>query len=215
MKKVDRVLALLLLAALLILAGLAFGPAILSAFILPLAGQLWAFLRVYVLCIDQEELWYYFVLALSLFLCYRLLRSLSSASLEAEPEPSSPDPNAALGELKHWRFQFAGMTGDDRERAQARRELARLLVSAYAARNRVEADFPLLESFRSGRIPLPAPVHSLLFGEEKDEGPSNIARRLEAWLRRVSGREDADYRRAIEACLDYIESRLEMGDDRR
>jgi hypothetical protein len=213
--RVNRVLASLLLAALLAFVGLYFGPALLSGFIQPLAEQLWGFLRVYILCINQEELWRYFVLALSAFLCYRLLRALASASREAEPAPSGPDANAALGELRYWRYLFTKKTRDERERVLARREFERLLVSAYAAHNRVEADFELLESFRSGRIPLPATVHSFLFGEEAEARPRKGARRLKAWLDRVSGRESSDSRRAVEEYLDYIESLMEMDDDGR
>ncbi len=215
MRAANRVLALLLIGALLALAAILFGPFLSVVVLAPLAGQLWGFLRIFILCLNQEELWSYVVLALFVFLCYRLLRALAAASPELAPERGGRDANTALGELEYWRYMFAKPPRDERERVLCRRELARLLVSAYSTSNRVEANFELLESFRSGRIALPETVHELLFGGAGDARTPRGARRLGVWLRRASGREGADYRKAIGEYLDFVAFQMEMVDDER
>jgi hypothetical protein len=211
-RKADRVLLLLLAAAVMGLAWIAFGPIIRDVVLRPLSEALWYVLRVFVLSVDQALLWGFLLLGLGVFVALRLAARLmaraEAPARAADAGGASRDPNAALSDLKYWRYLLAETPRDARERSLAQRELARLLLSAYASAHRVEANFELYGDLREGRIALPGGLRPFLFGEESKKGT-----KLQAWLRRVSGRDRADYRRSVEEYFDYLESVMEIRDD--
>lgn len=209
MKRRDRALLLALLASLLSLAAVLLGPALMGFVFRPLGEGLWALARVLVLSVDQAKLWTFLIVVLALALAYRAARVLLDAPQGTGAETPGSDRNAALGSVEYWRYMFAETPRDDRERGLARRELARLLLSAYASKERVVNDFALYERFVSREIPLPSSVHDFLFAETRSEPQPG----LRAWLRRASGRDRAGYRRSVEQYLEYLEAYMEVGDE--
>jgi hypothetical protein len=213
MKRSNRALALALLASGVVLAALLFGPAVLEGVIKPMAMGIWVLLRIFVLSVDQAKLWTFLTLFLFLFLflflAYRAARAMLDASPGPGAESAEPDKNATLGDIEYWKYMFAETPRDDREYGLAQRELAKLLLSAYASRERVVNDFALHNDFKSRKIPLPESVYSFVF----DDGRIASRSRLRAWLRRVSGRDRVEYRRSIGQYLEFLNSYMEISDD--
>ena len=208
MSKANRLLALALalLVVGLALCALTFGPFLLETLIKPVSGVLWIGLSILLLRVNQEELWAYILLALAVLIVVRVIRSLPRAREEAE----GPDPNSAQGELEYWRYMFAETPVDAREHSLVGRELAKLLLQAYASKNRAASDAELYDAFRTGRIGLPKAVHALLFGPDEEERPARARS-----ARKRARRRRHEYREAVEEYLDFIESHLEISDDEK
>lgn len=190
------------------LAAIFFGPVLLESVIKPVATGLWILVRVLVLSVDQIKLWTFLIVALFFFLAYRAARALLDAPVKPGTEPTAPDENATLDSLEYWRYLFTQTPRDDREYSLTRRELARLLLSAYASKERVVNDYTLYADFKSRKILLPDGVYAFVFG---DEGAPRT--KFSAWLRRASGRDRIDYSRGIERYLEFLTSYMEIRDD--
>jgi hypothetical protein len=209
MTKRDRKLRLALLASGIALAALLFGPAILEGVIKPAAVGIWMLIRVLVLSVDQIKIWTFLMLALIILFAFRAALALMDGPQEPRTEETAPDQNATLGDVEYWRYMFAETPRDDREYGLARREFAKLLLSAYASKERLVNDFTLYERFKSREIPLPEGVYDLVFSEERAASRTRIG----TWLRRVSGRDRIDYRRELEHYLEFLKSYMEISDD--
>jgi hypothetical protein len=213
-RRADRPLALALLAVAVSALAVLVGPAILRAFLAPLASGAWFLIRALVLSVDQSALWGILLLGAGTLFAFRIV----AAAISSEPEarPALEEKNAALSDIASWRYLFAEAPRDARERSFARRELSGLLCSAYAARFGVRNDYGLYAAFRESRIALPEEVRAYLFADEEAEGAAGakgIARRAAAWLGRVSGRERAEYLRVVEGLIGYIEGGMEASDE--
>jgi hypothetical protein len=205
----DRTLAAVLLLSGLALAAILFGRAIFAGFVVPMASGIWALLRIFVLSVDQIQLWAFLIISLFLLFVLRAALALMDFSPVTEEEPAEPDENAALGSVKYWRYMFAEVPRSARELALARREFAKLLLSAYAAKERVMNDFLLYSDFKSRKIPLPDGIYDFAFAD----GPPTRWSRLGSWLRRASGADRVEYQRAVEEFLDFIKSYMEISDE--
>jgi hypothetical protein len=213
-RRADRPLALALLAVAVSALAALLGPAILRAFLAPLAAGAWLLARALVLSADQAAIWGVILLGAGTLFAFRIAAAAIASGPEARP--GLEEPNAALRDIESWRYLFADAPRGAREEAFARRELAALLCSAYAARFGVENDYGLYSGFGDGRVPLPEEVRAYIFAREAPEaarGPGRIPRRAAAWLRRVSGRERAEYLRVVELLIGYIEGGMEAGDE--
>jgi hypothetical protein len=210
-KKRDRVLAAALVASGLFLAAVAFGPAIMSLFVVPMATSVWALLRVFVLSVDQVKLWTFVALAAFTLGFCRAVMAAMDASSRQDRESALPDRNAALANVGYWRYMLAVAPRSDRDRDTIRRELAKLLLSAYSSKERVARDFSLYRDFESRKIPLPEEVHELLFANASPSTKPEA--RFRAWLRRVSGRESAEYLRSLERYIEYLRFYMEINDE--
>jgi hypothetical protein len=211
LKRADRPLALALLAVAVSALAVLVGPAILRAFLAPLASGAWFLIRAFVLSFDQAALWGILLLGAGTLFASRI----AAAAISSEPEarPGLEEPNAALSDIESWRYLFAEAPRGARERAFARRELSGLLCSAYAARFGVRNDYGLYAGFRERRIPMPEDVRAYLFADEGAEDERGIARRAKAWFWRASGRERAGYLRVVEGLIGYIEGGMEASDE--
>jgi hypothetical protein len=205
----DRTLAAVLLVSGLALAAILFGRAIFAGFVVPMASGIWALLRIFVLSVDQIQLWTFMLIALFLLFALRAALALMDYSPETQEESGEPDENAVLGSVKYWRYMFAEVPRSPRELALARREFAKLLLSSYAAKERVMNDFSLYGDFKSRRIPLPDGIYDFAFADE----PPSRGSRLRSWLRRASGADRVEYHRAVEEFLDFIKSYMEISDE--
>ena len=209
MTKRDRKLTLALLASGIALAALLFGPEILEGFVRPAVMGIWMLLRVFILSVDQIKLWTFLMLVLFILVASRAALALMDSPPGQREEAAAPDQNATLGDIEYWRYMFAETPRDDREYGLARREFARLLLSAYASKERLVNDFTLYERFKSREIPLPEGVYDLVFSDERGAPRT----RIRTWLYRASGRNRIDYRRGLEQYLDFLKSYMEINDD--
>ena len=103
-----------------------------------------------------------------------------------------------------------------------------LLTSTYSSRREggfARANFQIEEALRQHQIPLPASVYAFLFADEVQapratfsQDPIGFLRQLlrpirlapGKWIRRWTGREAAEYYRAVDELLAVMETTLEM-----
>jgi hypothetical protein len=171
-----------------------------------LALSAWLFVRVFVLSVDQAIYWVLIVCGAIFVLLARISQAWQAREQAEEPE-SGPGPGsrARPRRVEEWRSLLADMTKSPLDAHLTRQDLLDLLVQAHALETRVGANYLVAEAYKRREIPMPEELHAFLFVEEK--GKRKIARE------RVGRRDKAKYRRAVEICLDYLES-FSRGDKR-
>ncbi len=201
-------------------AGLLFWPFILNEIITPTALAVWVLLRIFVLSVDQAYYWMAIVFIAAIFLYLRLLPP-SHPTIQSE---DSQHLNETMRTLDYWRSLFNLIDQRVQDDEMLKKELARLLLSLYATKQRTLADFRLYDALQQGKIPLPEQMHAFLFPEEpQPAGRSLIAniRRLvqsirntpRKWIRRWTGQEAAERYRMVDEILCFMETSLEMKND--
>lgn len=191
---------------------LVFWPFILNEIIRPVALVVWLLLRVFILSIDQKYYWGALILSM-LFFLYRLLPQVSAT---AYPE-FSESSNATLRAIGYWRNIFFLTGHEDYDSQTLKKELAGLLITHYATKQRTVANLEIHEALQQKEIPLPEDVYAFLFANEPQENQRSLKNRLQAiakapqkWLRRASGREAAEHKRMINEVLAFLETALEI-----
>ena len=171
-----------------------------------LALSAWLFLRVFVLSVDQAIYWILIICGAIFVLLARISQAWQAREQAEEPESGQGlVPSARPRRVEDWRSLLADMTKSPLDARLTRQDLLDLLVQAYALETRVSANYLVAEAYKRREIPMPEELHAFLFGEEK--GKRKIARE------RVGRRDKAKYRRAVEICLDFLES-YSRGDKR-
>jgi hypothetical protein len=169
-----------------------------------------------VLSVHQAVYWLALVLAAAALLVGFLRRR---AGLEP-PDPAVP-PRPREHPVESWRSVIEQTaSGLPATPAFGWGGFVQLAVSLGALEHRVPADFLLHEALRAGQVPLPAEVHAFLFPPSEPRPPTwaaraaRRARRLRGAprraLRRLSGQDRAERLAAVERCLSFLESSLEM-----
>jgi hypothetical protein len=200
--------------------GLLFWPFILNEIIKPISLAVWVLLRIFVLSVDQEYYWLAIVFIASIFLCFRFLPPPHPTVQSEESQYS----NETMRTLDYWHSLFNLIDQRVQDEEMLKKELARLLLSLYATKQRTLADFRLYDALQQGKIPLPEQVHTFLFPKEPQPvGRSFIAniRRLvqsirntpRKWIRRWTGQETTERHRMIDETLCFMETSLEMKND--
>ena len=99
-------------------------------------------------------------------------------------------------------------------------ELARLLLSLYATKQRTSADFRLYDALQQGEIPIPEHIHTFLFSEEPKQAGHSFKKLVQSirntprkWMRHWTGQETAEHYRMIDEILCFMETSLEMKND--
>jgi hypothetical protein len=204
MRKSNQILLSLLAAGSLLFFGILFGSFFLENILRPLALTLWLFLRIFVLSIDQRILWGMMIFIIFLFFTLRLIRTAQT------PEQSDPpDTNACINNLEFWRFYLSARPHDSGEKRLLRQKLIQMLISLYASRKRIEADYTVTVAFKTREIPLPDEVYSFLFDDETKKTWRSPRR----WMQKLSGREASDYSRDLNETLHFLENFLEIKDE--
>jgi hypothetical protein len=198
-----------LLASALVLVALCFGSDVIEGFLKPTAAAIWALLRIFVLSVDQIKLWAFMALAAALLAIVRAATAIMDASQGWQAPADEADENALAHSIRYWRYLLSEAPSGRRDIATTRNVFIRLLISARAAKERVAGDFTLRDDFQARRIPLPDEVYGLLFAEE----PRSRRTRLRAWLDRATGRDRAEYHRAVALFFEYLESYMEIKDE--
>jgi hypothetical protein len=219
----QQALITFLVVAACLVATLLFWPYLLDNVIQPVATVIWLMLRLFVLSIDQLVYWWLLVAGIVVYLTYRLLR-LSSAPPVPDETFGSGSP---LDPVNLW--QASIRAGEQQsEETPVKRRLTWLLSNTYASRQQAGPSYQIREAFEQRQIPIPDPIYEFLFTTDaaqvkysllKDPlratGQALVAvrRKVRNRLRRWSGREKADYYRAIDEVLSMMESSLEIPHD--
>ena len=150
------------------------------------------------------------------FFIYRLF-------LPIRPDVQSEDflnLNATMGAIDNWRSLFTLINFDAVYRRNLKRELAGLLLSHFATRQRASADYSLYEALQRGEIPIPAHIHDFLFSEETQRAGWSFKELIQSirntpskWIRRWTGQETAQHYKMINEVLNFLEISLETKND--
>ena len=227
MTRPRRTLLLIVAVGLLLFVGLAFRRDLLAYLIVPVATVIWLFLRMFVLSIDQQVYWSLLILLTVSLAVARLVRWLLGT--DTDPLPAS---NPTLDQVTSWRITIGSDIQRTVQGSPLRRDLMWLLTSTYSPGREgggfARANFQIEEALRQHQIPLPASVHAFLFAHEVQaprttfsQDPIGFLEQLlrpirlapGKWIRRWTGREAAEYYRAVDELLAVIETTLEMHDD--
>jgi hypothetical protein len=200
--------------------GLLFWPFILNEIITPISLAIWVLVRIFVLSVDQEYYWAAIILIAAIFLYLRLL----PPSHPTIPPGDSQHLNETMRTLDYWRSLFNLIDQRVQDDEMLKKELARLLLLHYAAKQHTSADFRLYDALQQGEIPLPEQIHAFLFPEEPQPAGRSLITNIRSlaqsirntprkWIRRWTGRETAERYRKIDETLCFMEASLEMKND--
>ena len=215
MKIPGRPVVLVFFLLLIVLVGMLFWPFIQSEIIAPTSLAAWLLLRIFVLSIDQIYFWVALIFIVSFFLFRRLLPAAPALQYE-----DLQHKNATLRNLEYWFRLFTVIDRNVRDDRTLKRELAYLLLSLYTTQQHISPDFRIYDALQSGQIPLPDHIRALIFPEEPQE-PRPFMKRLilflqeapRKWVRRWTGREEADHYRMIDEVLSFMETSMEIKND--
>jgi hypothetical protein len=212
-----RVVVPLFFAVVILFAGILFWPFIQANIIQPTALVVWLLLRLLVLSIDQKYYWAAIIFVVLVFL-YRVLPQHESIISSEEPD----DSNETINTLGYWRNVFLYVDDRVHDEKTLKRELARLMTSIYASKQRTSTHFEVYDALQRGEIPLPRYIHTFLFPEESQESRHPIKKFLQfiqkaprQWMRQWTGQDTAERYRMIDEVLCFMETSLEIKNDER
>jgi hypothetical protein len=189
----------------------------LANLILPVATVFWLLLRILVLSIDQQVYWW---LLISLVIFIAIFRVVSRPETVQPYQPL--DSNQLLDSVHHWRTSILANAKEGGENNTLRRDLMWLLTSMYSSRKQGSAHYEIKEALEQHQILYPETIHAFLFsnaGKSRQNflhnpvripGPSIHQTGNPKKIRRWSGREAAEYYRAIDEVLAFMETTLEI-----
>ena len=212
MKQPRRlIITSLFLAGVLLLAQV-FSPFMLNDILMSTALTVWMLMRIFILSIDQQVYW----LGLAVAALFALSRYSIQHLLLEDSEPL-PKNDLIHTDIDLWKSYFTSYALDKNERFIVKRELTRLLVSLYASKHGVTANFMVADDLRSGEIPLPEEIHAFLFEEVRKQTRRSFKQILldlwlapRGWMDERSGRRRAEYYRNVGEVLNFIETSLEV-----
>jgi hypothetical protein len=215
--------ALLLVGGFFLLLVLIFQQIIIANVVLPVATLIWVLLRIFVFSIDQHVYWW---LLIGVLLLVPLIRELRKTRPYDDPDLSTTS-NPWLERVDSWR---GSILADEREaapRSRVRRDLAWLLAGLYATGRQQSADAEIKAALQTGKTDVPDALRAFLWPTERPPRPPflkdpagfvlHVMGSLRAaavrLVRRLTGREAAEYYQAIELALAHLETSLEMRND--
>jgi hypothetical protein len=201
MKKPNRRLFFLLFAGIILIICILFGPFILKNILQPLSLVFWVFLRVFVLSFDQTVIWGMMIFSILIFFILRFGRSDSP-----DEQNELPDPNSSMKNFDFWRLYLSARHHNRDELKGLKRKLAWMLVSIYASRKRIPANYEVFDAFKLCDIALPEKVYSFLFADEPKRPWWNYGK----WTRRMSEREADEYYLDLKNYFIFLEEFMEI-----
>jgi len=211
-----RVVISILVTAIVLFAGMLLWPFILNNIIQPIALVAWILLRVLFLSVDQKYFWTAVILVVVIF----LFRILPHEQAESQLD-SFPVGNATITNIGYWRILFIYHDQNVRNEKTLKLELAHLLTSLYASKQRAATKFDIYEALRKGEIPIPPHLHSFLFSEGSQESGRWVKRFFQSvqktprkWIRQWTGQEKAEHHQIIDETLSFMEATLEIKNDK-
>ncbi len=180
-------------------------------FVRPIALLLWLLWR-FLLSVHQALYWGLLILAAVCLAVYRLAQVVAAA----EEVLLTPAVDTMSQSINYWQTSIGSTSSDGVSPFTLKRGLVRLLVNIHAARNPDAKAFELFEALRLRQTPLPARVYAFLFPDEVAKTKASWKGRLEQlmerpgrWIRRVTGREQAEYYQTLEETLTLMEELME------
>jgi hypothetical protein len=215
--------ALLLAGGFFLLFVLIFQQALITNVVQPVATAIWALLRIFVFSIDQHVYWW---LLIGVLLLVPLMRELRKPRSYTDPEPTATS-NPWLERVDSWRGSILADVHETEPRSRVRRDLAWLLTGLYATGQQQSADVEIKTALEQGTIDLPRALHAFLWPTVRPPRPpffkdpagfvlhtmGSFRAAAVLLVRRVTGREAAEYYQAIELALAHMETSLEMRND--
>ena len=211
----KRVVAALLLVAIVLFLGLVFWPFVWKDILQPVGLAVWFLLRILILSIPQNYFWYAVIFAAFIVL-FRLLPEAQSDS----PAAARAETNSTMTKIEYWRsvFRYSGQDAQDERILKDR--LTRLLISLYTSKQSTSNDFRIHDALQQGTIRLPGKIHPFLFAQKPQAsgGPlrkffQSLRAAPQTWIRHWTGQEKAEYDQRIEEVLNFLETSLEMKHD--
>jgi hypothetical protein len=209
--KISRRVVIILLAAILLLTGVLFGPSLQNYLLKPIATVSWILLRIFVLSIDQRFFWIVLIFIGLVFL-FRLLSRIQTTL----PEEESYESNDTIDAIEYWRSRFLLSNTNTSYDKSLRRELTNLLASYYASKQR-SSNFEIYELLQRGQIPLPKHIHTFLFPQEPQDSRRSLKKLIlsirctpRKYIRRWTGQEKVERYRMVNEVLSFIETSMEI-----
>jgi hypothetical protein len=218
----HRRYALFLAGGVFLLLVLIFQQFLVANLVVPIATVVWALLRIFVLSIDQRIYWW---ILIGVLVLVPLIRELRNTEPSRSERPSTA--NWWLERVGSWRGSILANVQESGDSSMVKHELVWLLASLYATGQQKSADFEIRMALQQGEIGLPDCLRAFLWPPPRParppffKDPVGFARHTMRSLRAASalrfrrwtGREAAEYYRAIELALAHMETSLEMRND--
>jgi hypothetical protein len=207
-----RIAWLLVILGLGLFLGILFRGFIFTNLVMPIALVLWLLWRV-VQSVHQALYWGLLILAGGGLAFYRLVQITGAAGDEPLPAPV----DVYVKSVHYWRTSILATDSGSVTSTTLKRNLGRLLVSVYASKYPEARPYDLFEALRSRELPMPPRVHTFLFPEEASpagpwwqRGLERLAEAPRRWIRQSTGRDRAEYYRAMEETLKFMEDLMEI-----
>ena len=213
MKISRRTVWISLILGLILLVGLLFPSFIQDNFITPIALVVWLFWRI-LQSVDQKIYWVLLVFSVVTYFFARLYHSMQAPPAVERTSPSGS--NAILERINQWRLSIRLMTIETSTSSVLEDSLGKLLAALYASRQSEAVPYEIYDALKLRQMPLPESVYTFLFPDKSASAKWSFKRLLQAIraaprkrIRRWTGREEADYYRALEQVIEFMESVLE------
>jgi hypothetical protein len=209
-----RAALIVLLLGLALLLGFFLRGFLLEVVVKPVALVVWLFGRT-VQSVHQLAYWGILIGSAAIYALLRLAPELA----DSPPAPPS-ESNVTLDQIEQWRALIPLSADEIGKPGILKHNLGRMLAAIFTSRQTEAVHWEIDEALRSRRIPLPDGVHAFLFPAGPPEEESSLRRNWRAlrrapgqWIRRLTGRDTAEYYRSIEEVLAYMEYSMEKKHD--
>lgn len=198
----------LFLLGLLLFLGLLFSSWIVPHLLLPAATAVWFFLRIFILSISQESVWWLLTLAVAIWSIYRLTRRPAPVATK-----KTVIQQAAESSLRDWQEALSASTDEDRQRSLIQRKLLLLITSFYEAQQQDSNPVEIRLALEQRRLPLPDAAYQFLVQPEPAQPRRlswrGLSRRCRRWVRRLTGRSTAEFQRMIDELILFLDPTME------
>ena len=202
---------LLILLGLGLFLGFLFWDFILANVVTPIALILLLFWRV-ILSVHQAFYWGAVVVLAVGLAFYRLFQGI-----ELEDRPAASTPNSVLKDIGFWRLSLQLASEGGSSGTSLKSDLRSMLVELYVAKQPDASHLAILDALRCRQLPLPDSLYRFLFVDEGQasqlswrERLQRLAARPGGWIRHWTGHDKADYYRALEEALTFMETLMEI-----
>ena len=216
--------ALLLAGGFFLLLVLIFQQIIVANVVLPLATLVWGLLRIFVFSIGQHVYWW---LLIGVLLLVPLIRELRKDRPYYGDADFAATANPWLARIDSWRGSILADVRETDSRSRVRHDLAWLLTGLHATGRLRSADDEIQTALQQSEIGLPDALHAFLWPAVRPPRPpffgdpagfvrhtiGSLRAAAVLRVRRLTGREAAEYYQAIELALAHMETALEMRND--
>ncbi len=142
---------------------------------------------------------------------------LIQVAAHIEVQQYTPPPQSIMQNINYWRLTLQLASDGGPSATSMKGELLYNLVAMYATKQSEAAPFAIREALQARQLPLPEPVYNFLFYDETQETNLSWKERLQRlaakpgkWIRRWTGREKADFYRAVEDTITFMEELMEI-----